>query len=121
MSHSLFAYPVINAQAVTTDEKVYTTYGSSALPATSDAALNVKRGGALRLTIFSSASVKVTLHVTPSGGTLASGVVNGDTALIAGGISLFVIDVPRDCTFDLSFGGATTVTVIPALVLGAVA
>ena len=84
---SLFAYPILNAQAVTSGQKVFTVHGASALPALSAAPLAVKRGGAMRCTIFSSASVKVTFHVTPDGGTLASGVANGDTALIAASVS----------------------------------
>lgn len=113
MSHSLFAFPYLNAQTVLSDEKVFETYNS--------APLLVRQHGGLRFTIFSSAAVKATVHITPENGTLASGVLNGDTDLIAGGVSGFVLDVPRGATFDLSFSGTTTVTIFAAHVLGAVA
>jgi len=125
MSHSLFAFRILSAQAVTAGQKVYEVHGANSLPvgATAVAAplKAAKQGGAIRFSIYSSAAVKVTVHVTPEGGTLASGVVNGDTVLLAGGLSGFVTDIPRGATFDLSFDGSTTVSIFPNLVLGAVA
>jgi len=111
MSHSLFAYPVVNAQAVLTDEAIFATYAG--------AALNARAGGGIRFTIFTDTEVTVTVHVTPEGGTAAAGAI--PTAVAAGGVAGFVLDIPRGADFDVSVSAGATVSIFAALVLGAVA